>query len=910
MPDPKHEAWAVIGAFWQKYYADRQAGTPRSVEGYVELFPSHSEEIRRAYQDLDAPTADLGDPVSGDVQGPSGPRLSGRRISSYQLVRELGHGGQGYVWEAEDLTLHRQVALKLLPHAASFSGKARLRFEREAEVTSKLEHPGLCTVYEVGEDDGIPFIAMQLVEGWPLDKRIKTAQAGAAEDPTISHVLVDPDSTTDGDGGTKKVESHALSPATPTKRREVFAICRLIESAARALHAAHEVGLIHRDVKPGNIMMTPEGKAVVLDFGLARDELTDGAPLTETGDFMGTPAYMSPEQLLAHRVKLDRRTDVYSLGVTLYECLTLRRPFHAPSREALYEAISQKDPEKVRQLNAAVPRDLEVVVETAMERERDRRYPTALEFADELRRVVSYEPIEARPAGPILRLRRWAQRSPATATAVTGVFLALALAAGVFFVQNQETKSALAKEKAALTKEKAAVADRDAALAKERAALTEKDAALSEKNVALEDYLRMSDVKRLRDAKAAVADLFPPHPDLVPKLTDWQEEYRETFENLASHEAALLRLREAAVAYAENHRKRDHAEAYAEIARLEAEQKEVEAKLKERESEKLEDRLLDIEDRLAELREAVIVRASWTFENDDLAFKHETLTQLVADLKSETGPKGVWPDITKRLEVSKTIKARTVDAFAEDWSETAEGIATSPKYGGLNLAPQIGLIPLGPDPSSGLFEFLHWLSHEPGAPLPVRNGKERFEVKEETGIILVLLPGGTFLMGAQSTDALRPNYDPNAAVDESPVHEVTLDAFLLGKYEVTQAQWFRIAGDRPSLCCPGESFGGSMTTSAHPVEMVSWREVVSGASRIGLLVPTEAQWEFGCRAGTETVWYVGNEKEGLQDHANIADAFCKANGGPNDWMYDIELDDGRFVHAPRWHLSPKPVWSF
>jgi WD40 repeat protein/serine/threonine protein kinase len=395
------------------------------------------------------------------------PTPQDRHIGHYRLVRELGRGAQGQVWLAEDTRLARRVALKVLSTTFAPSGPALRRFQREAASASKLDHPGICAVYETGEADGYSYIAMRYVEGETLARWIQTSQSREAsagdtiavtspgeggEDGARSDAGAGDDS---GDAlrGTQAVSSGDLfaepahdsprprglkrdgSTSTgPGSREEVFRLVRIVEKAARALHAAHEAGLIHRDVKPGNIMVTPEDEAVILDFGLARDEEGDLQTLTHSGDLLGTPAYMSPEQLTAHRIPLDRRTDVYSLGVTLYECLTHRRPFDAPAREAIYQQILGEEPPDPRRLNPALPRDLKVVIETSLEKNRERRYRTALELAEDLRRVRCFEPIHARPAGPTVRLVRWLQRNPVVATATIGVFLVLTVALGISLV--------------------------------------------------------------------------------------------------------------------------------------------------------------------------------------------------------------------------------------------------------------------------------------------------------------------------------------------------------------------------------------------------------------------------------------------------------------------------------------------
>lgn len=328
----------------------------------------------------------------------------------YRLLDVLGRGAQGVVYLAENTTLGRKVALKMLEGTNAFSGKTRERFQREAAVTSKLDHPGICSIYEFGELNGIPFMAMQYVRGTTLADLILMAKGA----PRTTSKM-DPGAST-----ISLVSDNALED-----------VLRLIERTARALHVAHEAGLVHRDIKPGNIMVTPDGNPVLLDFGLAREVDTTGHTLTETGQVLGTPAYMAPEQLLGVRDEIDRRTDVYALGVTLFECLTLERPFHADTFEVLFDQILKGAPIAPRKVNPRIPRDLSTVIEVAMERDRERRYATALEFAEELRRVRSFEPIRAKAAGPITRLRKWARRKPAVAVAVAAVVLMALLGVGV-----------------------------------------------------------------------------------------------------------------------------------------------------------------------------------------------------------------------------------------------------------------------------------------------------------------------------------------------------------------------------------------------------------------------------------------------------------------------------------------------
>lgn len=345
------------------------------------------------------------------------------RIGAYQPIAELGRGGQAVVYLAEDTRLNRVVALKVLKGLGALSDAAMQRFRREAEVASKLDHPGICAVFDAGVVEGIPFIAMRHVEGTTLARVIRSG-AAPTSGPLTTSGFVDLE-----DAAIPPKPGDAPRKPDVARVREAVAV---IERAARALHVAHEAGVVHRDVKPGNIMLTPEGDPVLLDFGLATGEINE-LSLTQTGDFFGTPAYMSPEQLLAHRIRVDRRTDVYSLAVSLYEWVTSRRPFVAPTREAIYEAIQYRDPPDARELNPSVSRDLATVLAKALEKNRERRYPTAEAFADELRRIGEGRPVDAKPVSPLGRAARWTRRRPfraaLVATLAVGIPLVTALSA-------------------------------------------------------------------------------------------------------------------------------------------------------------------------------------------------------------------------------------------------------------------------------------------------------------------------------------------------------------------------------------------------------------------------------------------------------------------------------------------------
>jgi serine/threonine protein kinase len=270
---------------------------------------AHIERCRRCHDaliDLEIEEALPHDDAGTQVEpAPAAPE---RIIGPYRLISELGRGGQACVYLAEDTRLPRRVALKVFQSGLAASPSVLLRFQREAASLSRFDHPGICTVYETGEWRGISYIAMRLVDGETLarwiTRRVKAKAGGEVPD-----------------------------------RAALLEAGGLIERSARALHVAHEAGIVHRDIKPSNIMIAEGGEPVIVDFGLARDEESADPTLTRPGDVAGTPVYMSPEQIRGRRALVDRRSDVFSLGVMAYEALTLTLPFEAPTTPAVFQKI-------------------------------------------------------------------------------------------------------------------------------------------------------------------------------------------------------------------------------------------------------------------------------------------------------------------------------------------------------------------------------------------------------------------------------------------------------------------------------------------------------------------------------------------------------------------------------------------
>jgi serine/threonine protein kinase len=395
--------------FWQQVVEDRAAGRRRSLEQYQSLFPGAPALIAREF-------AQLGSSGDHATMAPPGAPPPDRRVGPYRLLRELGRGGQGMVFLAEDGQGGARVALKVLHGLAAATESQRARFRREAEVAGRLDHPGIGALLGAGLDGDLPWLAMRFVEGESLAARIAAARAA-------------------GDAAPAPAPAAATSVVPGARTPDhVAGALRYFEKAARALHAAHEAGVIHRDVKPGNLMITPDDEPVILDFGLAREVEGVQPALTQDGVPFGTPAYMAPEQIAGPSGALDARADVYGLGVALYETLTLALPFDAPTRERLFHEILTQSAPDPRRLRPHLPADLGLVLGTALEKDRERRYRTALDFAEDLRRLREGQPVRARAPGAWLRLRRWAAAHPAPATAAAGAFVVLAVALGLSLV--------------------------------------------------------------------------------------------------------------------------------------------------------------------------------------------------------------------------------------------------------------------------------------------------------------------------------------------------------------------------------------------------------------------------------------------------------------------------------------------
>ena len=358
-------------------------------------------------------------------------------IGRYELRGELGRGGMGVVLRGYDPTLVREVVLKTIHPDLASDAVALERLQREARIAGKIDHPGICPVLDLVVDDGRDYVVLPFIAGRTLAELMREEADGssattAASAPStfidFSRFERSTETTTDATTTSPMSSTEPSSSSGSGIDGDGFrARLRIFERIAHAAHAAHEAGIVHRDLKPGNVIVRADGEPVVLDFGLAFEVATPGAlRSTEEGTAVGTIYYMAPEQVRGDLAAVDRRVDVYALGVMLYEAITGRRPFDHPGREMVYASILHGDPTRPRRLDKDIPRDIEAVCLKAMAFDPGDRYATTLDLAEDLRRVRNLEPTQAQPVSGVERLWRGARRNPTAAAA-----FALAAAMGL-----------------------------------------------------------------------------------------------------------------------------------------------------------------------------------------------------------------------------------------------------------------------------------------------------------------------------------------------------------------------------------------------------------------------------------------------------------------------------------------------
>ncbi len=742
---------------------------------------------------------------------PRSPRKELRQIGPHSVLRLLGTGGMGevYLCEQRDPVV-RRVAVKVIRVGMDTDEVVR-RFEAERQVLALMNHPNIAGVYDAGlTEEGRPYFVMEYVAGAPITTYCDTVRM----------------STDD--------------------RLELFT------KVCDAVQHAHHRGVLHRDLKPSNILVTEQHSRVepkIIDFGIAKAagaRFTVDAPVTVPGQMIGTPEYMSPEQAASGGQDVDTRTDVYSLGVVLYELLcgelpfdpkTLRSASAVELHRILHEEVPRTPSTRATRGDAATTRrtdpaslrrrlrgDLDWIVLRALEKDRSRRYPTVLDLAADIRRHLAHEPVVAGP--PTLRYRfgKLVRRHRVEFSALATVMIALI--AGLLISWRY---ARLAEAKAREFDQLAGVIRHEQVLAQER-------------------YLYPAWPEKIESMERWLAD--------VEGLRDMRTELRKT------------------------------------VARIES--------------------------RASGSRSGV--------EEDSRAFLLTTLEELIdriAGLEAKER-KGV----VERLDWARRVRALTEAhprarvswAAARAAIAAADDVVASARYrdSGIDLRPQTGLVPIGMNPLTKLWEFYHLRSAwsptsgtDPRElPIPSHRPDGSIDITEATGIVFVLLPGGAFLMGSQTEDPHAPNYDPGRMNEEGKLHEETVQPFFLARHELTQGQWMRLMGGKnPSRYPPGFKAGPMKvaTTAVHPVEQLTWTMAQDLVHRHGLALPSEAEWEYACRAETTTPWYSGVEPSGLRRVANVLDQVARLAG----WQGDFEAwDDGYMLHAPVGSYEPNRFGLF
>jgi WD40 repeat protein/serine/threonine protein kinase/tetratricopeptide (TPR) repeat protein len=469
----------------------RQGERP-SLSEYTRQFPALAEEIRELFpalvmlEDVRPAGATGSKSPSGSANATGGKKLE--RLGDYRILREVGRGGMGIVYEAEQESLGRHVALKVLPSQALLDPRHLQRFQREAKAAARLHHTNIVPVFGVGEQDGLHYYVMQFIQGQGLEQvlavlqRLRGVPASTVMSPPIgqgsAHAVIQSDPSVAGpmsfelasaaiaanslltgifalpkkdmqtarqpDRETDEEPSAvSLSPSLsvslsssevhlPGQTQQAtlshsgqpywHSVARIGIQVADALAYAHGQGTLHRDIKPSNLLLDTQGIVWVTDFGLAK--ANDSEDLTHTGDVVGTLRYMAPERFKGHA---DARSDIYALGLTLYELLTLRPAFDASERNRLFLQVMSIDPPRPRKVNPAVPRDLETIVCKAVARDPGHRYQSAAEMAEDLKRFTDDKPIRARPVSEMEKAWRWCRRNPAMALLAAACLMTLAL---------------------------------------------------------------------------------------------------------------------------------------------------------------------------------------------------------------------------------------------------------------------------------------------------------------------------------------------------------------------------------------------------------------------------------------------------------------------------------------------------
>jgi formylglycine-generating enzyme required for sulfatase activity len=836
MQDEASHSGALLD-FLEQYAADTGAGRPRALEEYLERFPEAEELIRAEYAELQA---EGGARSASPASAP--PRHLRERLTGparYRREDEIGRGGMSRVFRAHDLELGRELAMKV--HQAERPGPLR-RFVREARVLARLDHPGVVPVHELGLDaHGRLFFTMRLVRGQSLKERLAALHARPQD----------------------------------TARRELLeAILRVCDTMAYA----HAQGVIHRDLKPSNVMLGQFGAVYVVDWGLARvleqsDEVGsehDGALLepevalaTLSGDVLGTPAYMSPEQARGEQAELGPRTDVYSVGAILYHLLAGHAPFFesdtTPPSSQVLARVRQGPPRALARAHTDSPPELVSICEHAMARSPEDRYRTCADMAADLRAFLDGRVVRAHRTGALQRARKWVRRNRSLAGAVSG---ALVLAAGALFSWSE---------------------------------VRAKESSLS----------LLADLRGPLELLQEFESLWPADPDHRPAIEQWVARAEDLRAHGARYERQLQDLRRDGARVPDSEWvRRNFAENRAKkLASAERALEMNKAALYARENgfmtasgssaETLRANQASMERELLALRARPEEKESWNFSDPQEQLLHDRLDQFLAELDFVIGRLEARdrPNLARAaLERIEAADAAADSRAERSWDAVARAVASDARFQGLSLLPQRGLIPLGPDPRSGLPEFAHAQSGR----APERDASGDLLLAPDMAIVLVLLPPAQGTVGAQLADASAANYDPWTERFEGPPLETTMGPFFLSKYELTLAQWSRLSGEPTEVRLASTGSTDPLTDGLLPAGGMTGTWASTVLSAYSLELPTSIYWEYAARAGSSSPWWCGSEPAALEGAGNVADKGWQRPMGyaDTDMAGAVPFDDG------------------